>query len=78
MDENNNMELALSKLSLQDNDVVVMKVDTQRWDVKKFEPLYHAIKDISPNPVIAIPDGISLGTKNIDCLIQYLQDMKKD
>lgn len=78
MDENNNMEIALEKLSLQDNDVVVMKVDTQKWGVKEFAPLYHAIKDISPNPVIAISDGISLGTKNIDYLIQYLQDMKKD
>lgn len=77
MDKNNSIEIALEKLSLQDNDVVVMKVDTQKWGVKEFEPLYHAIKDISPNPVIAIPDGISLGTKNIDYLIQYLEDMKK-
>lgn len=78
MDENNSMEITLDKLSLQENDVVVIKVDRNKWNVKEFEPLYHAIKDISPNPVIAIPDGISLGTKNIDYLIQYLQDMKKD
>lgn len=78
MDENNSIEIALEKLSLQDNDVVVIKVDQNKWNVKEFAPLYQAIKDISPNPVIAIPDGISLGTKNIDYLIQYLQDMKKD
>ena len=38
MDKNNSIEIALEKLSLQDNDVVVMKVDTQKWGVKEFEP----------------------------------------
>ena len=78
MDENKSIEIALEKLSLQDNDVVVIKVDQNKWDVKKFAQLYHAIQDISPNPVIAIPDGICLGTKNIDYMIQYLEDMKKN
>lgn len=78
MDENKSIEIALDKLSLQDNDVVVIKVDQNKWSVKKFAQLYHAIKDISPNPVIAIPDGIDIGTKNIDYMIQYLEDMKKN
>lgn len=78
MDENKSIEIALEKLSLQENDVVVIKVDPNKWNVKEFAPLYHAIKDISPNPVIAIPDGIHLGTKSIDYMIQYLEDMKKN
>lgn len=78
MDENNNMGITLEKLSLQDNDVVVMKVDTQKWGVKEFMPLFDAIKDISPNPVIAIPDGIYLGAKSIDYMIQCLEEMKKN
>lgn len=78
MDENNNMEISLNKLSLQDNDVVVIKVDPKKWDVSKFAPLFDAIKEISPNPVIAIPDDIYLGTEDIDYLIQYLEDMKKN
>ena len=69
MDENNSMEIALEKLSLQDNDVVVVKVDRNKWRVNK---------DISPNPVMAIPDGIRLETKSIDYMIQYLEDMKKN
>lgn len=78
MDENNSMELALSKLSLQENDVIVVKVDPTKWDVDKFVPLFNAIKEISPNPAIVIPDGVYLGTKNIDYMIQYLKDMKKN
>lgn len=78
MDENNSMELALSKLSLQENDVIVVKVNPTKWDADKFAPLFDAIKEISPNPVIAIPDGIYLGTENIDYMIQYLEDMKKN
>ena len=78
MDENKSLEIALGKLSLQENDVIVVKVDPTKWDVKNFAPLFDAIKDISPNPVIAIPDGIYLGAKNIDYMIQYLEDMKKN
>lgn len=78
MDENNSIGIALEKLSLQDNDVVVIKVDRKKWGMKEFAQLYHAIQDISPNPVIAIPDGIHLGTKSIDYMIQYLEDMKKN
>lgn len=77
MDENNSMEIALNKLSLQDNDVVVIKVDPKKWNVNKFVPLFDAIKEISPNPVIAIPDGVCLETEGIDYMIQYLKDMKK-
>lgn len=78
MDENNNMGTILEKLSLQDNDVIVVKPDPQKWDVNKFMPVFNAIKDISPCPVIPIPNGINLETDSIDYLIQYLQDMKKN
>lgn len=78
MDENNSMELALSKLSLQENDVIVVKVDPTKWAADEFAPLFNVIKDISPNPVMAIPDGIRLEAKSIDYMIQYLEDMKKN
>lgn len=78
MDENNSMKIALEKLSLQDNDVVVIKVDRDKWRVNEFAPLFNVIKDISPNPVMAIPDGVRFEAKSIDCMIQYLEDMKKN
>lgn len=78
MDENNSMKIALEKLSLQDNDVVVIKVDLDKWRVNEFAPLFNVIKDISPNPVMAIPDGVRLEAKSIDYMIQYLEDMKKN
>lgn len=77
MNENNNIEIELSKLSLQENDIVVIKVDPQKWNVDKFISLFNAIKDISSCPVIAIPNGIDLETESIDYMIQYLEDMKK-
>lgn len=40
MDENNSMKIALEKLSLQDNDVVVIKVDRDKWRVNEFAPLF--------------------------------------
>ena len=78
MDENNSMKIALEKLSLQDNDVVVIKVDRDKWRVNEFAPLFNVIKDIFPNPVMEIPDGIRLEAKSIDYMIQYLEDMKKN
>ena len=44
MDENKSIEIALEKLSLQDNDVVVIKVDQNKWNVKKFAQLYEQIR----------------------------------
>lgn len=78
MDENNSIGIALEKLSPQENDVIVVKPDPQKWDVNKFIPVFDAIRDISPCPVIPIPNDMCLETESIDYLIQYLEDMKKN
>ena len=77
MNENNSMEIALSKLSLQENDVIVIKFKYGDCPVDNLARLVDAIRDISPCPTIAIPDNLDIGVENIDYLIQYLQDMKK-
>lgn len=77
MNENNSMKIALSKLSLQENDVIVVKFKYGDCPVDNLARLVDAIRDISPYPTIAIPDNLDIGVENIDYLIQYLQDMKK-
>lgn len=77
MDEDKSIEIALEKLSLQDNDVVVIKFKYGSCPVDNLAKFMDAIKDISPCPVIAIPDDLDIGTENINKVIQYLQDMKK-
>lgn len=77
MNENNSMEIALSKLSLQENDVIVVKFKYGDCPVDNLARFVDAIRDISPCPTIAIPDNLDIGAENIDYLIQYLQDMKK-
>lgn len=77
MNENNSMEIALSKLSLQENDVIVVKFKYGDCPVDNLAKFVDAIRDISPCPTIAIPDNLDIGVENIDYLIQYLQDMKK-
>lgn len=71
------IDIALDKLSPTDNDVIVVKVDTEKYTVDKFRKIFRAIKDISPCPVIAIPEGIELQVDGIDFMINYLQSMKK-
>lgn len=71
------LEVELGKLSLQDNDVVVIKFDTHKWSADILSKFMSAIKDISPNPVIAIPGGMEIDTDYVDKVIQYLEDMKK-
>lgn len=78
MNENNSMEIALSKLSLQENDVIVVKFKYGDCPVDNLARFVDAIRDISPCPTIAIPDNLDIGVENIDYLIQYLQDMKKN
>ena len=71
------MGIALDKLSPTDNDVIVVKVGTEKYTIDKFGKIFRAIKDISPCPVIAIPEGIELQIDSIDYMINYLQSMKK-
>lgn len=77
MNENNSMEIALGKLSPQENDVIVVKFKYGSCPVDNLAKFMDAIKDISPCPVIAIPDDLDIGTGSIDKVIQYLEDMKK-
>ena len=77
MDENKSLEIALGKLSPQENDVIVVKFKYGSCPVDNLAKFMDAIKDISPCPVIAIPDDLDIGTENIDKVIQYLEDMKK-
>ena len=77
MSKNNSMETALGKLSPKENDVIVVKFKYGSCPVDNLARFISAIKDISPCPVIAIPDDLDIGTENIDKAIQYLEDMKK-
>lgn len=78
MNENNGMESALSKLSLQENDIIVVKFKYGDCPVDNLAKFIDAIRDIFPCPTIAIPDNLDIGVENIDYLIQYLEDMKKN
>lgn len=78
MDENKSLEIALGKLSLQENDVIVVKFKYGNCPVDNLVRFMDAIRNISPCPVIAIPDNLDIGVENIDRVIQYLEDMKKN
>lgn len=77
MDENKSLEIALGKLSPQENDVIVVKFKYGSCPVDNLARFMDAIRNISPCPVIVIPDDLDIGTENIDKVIQYLEDMKK-
>lgn len=77
MDENKSLEIALGKLSLQENDVIVVKFKYGNCPGDNLARFMDAIRNISSCPVIAIPDDLDIGVENIDRVIQYLEDMKK-
>lgn len=77
MDENKSLEIALGKLSLQENDVIVVKFKYGNCPVDNLARFMDAIRSISSCPVIAITDDLDIGVENIDRVIQYLEDMKK-
>lgn len=78
MDENKSLEIALGKLSLQENDVIVVKFKYGNCPVDNLARFMDAIRNISSCPVIAIPDNLDIGVEDIDRVIQYLEDMKKN
>ena len=71
------MEIALGKLSPTDNDVIVVKFNQNRYTVNNIAQFLRVIKDVSPCPVVAIPDDVELQLGDIDEMINYLQSMKK-
>ena len=77
MDENKSLEIALGKLSLQENEVIVVKFKYRNCPVDNLARFMDAIRNFSPCPVIAISDDLDIGVENIDRVIQYLEDMKK-
>ena len=66
MDENKSLEIALGKLSLQENDVIVVKFKYGNCPVDNLARFMDAIRSISSCPVIAIPDDLDIGVENID------------
>lgn len=78
MDENKSLEIALDKLSLQENDIIVVKFKYGNCPVDNLAKFMDAIRNISPCPVIAMPDDLDIGAENIDRVIQYLENMKKN
>ena len=78
MDKNNSMGIALDKLSLQENDAIVVKFRYGSCPVLDMSEFVSAIKSMVSNPVIVLPDNMDIGTENIDYMIQYLKDMKKN
>lgn len=77
MELTKSLEVELGKLSLQENDIVVIKFDHNKWTPDILYQFMNAVKDISPNPAIAIPDGMEINADYVDRVITYLQDMKK-
>lgn len=74
---NESMEIALGKLSPTDNDIIVVKFNKNECMVDNISQFLRVMKDISPCPVIAIPDDVELQLGDIDQMINYLQSMKK-
>lgn len=71
------MNIALDKLSPTDNDIIVAKFKIEKCTVDDIAQFLRVMKNISPCPVIAIPDDVELQLGDIDQMINYLQSMKK-
>jgi len=78
MDESKSLEIELGKLSLQEDDIVVIKFDHNKWKPDMLNKFISAAKDICPNPVIAIPDGMEINADYVDKVVEYLRQMKKN
>ena len=71
----------ITSMELKDqNNVIVIKFDTEKYDVKECSDLY---RNISEHPklqqfnIIGIPSGVDMEVDWIDSLIERLENMKK-
>lgn len=70
----------LSKISLQPNEVLVVKINTDKIDLEATNDIYKKITLSFPednrNQIIGIPIGIDFSIEQIDDMIDYLEEMK--
>ena len=72
----------LSKLTIQPNEIIVIKIDTNKYTLDEAEEIYQQIINDIPeeyqNNIIGIPSGIEMETADIDYLIQRLEYVKNE
>ena len=72
----------LSKLTIQPNEIIIIKIDTNKYTLDEAEEIYQQIINDIPeeyqNNIIGIPSGIEMETADIDYLIQRLEYIKND
>ena len=75
-----NLKIDIQGLSMDKNsDVVVVKIDTNRYDVYEARFIYdNILKQLSGYNVVGIPTGIDLEIKNLNYLIDFLTNIKEE
>lgn len=66
------------KMELEDNEVILIKIDINKYDIEEANSIYKNIANQFPhNKCIGIPSGVELSIESIDNLISTLEAMKK-
>ena len=75
-----NLKVDIQGLPVDKNsDVVVVKIDTNRYNITDASYIYDNIKKQLPDyNVIGIPIGIGLEIQDLDYLIDYLTNIKEE
>ena len=63
----------------KDTDIVVIKFDTNKYDIEKARDIYKELIDneLAEYNCVGIPAGVELEVETIDYLINYLEGLKK-
>lgn len=71
----------LQKLEIKENEILVVKIDANKYDADKAQEIFLKITDTLPESVrthvIGIPTGIEFEISTIDEMIKILESMKK-
>ena len=75
-----NLKVDIQGLPVDKNsDIVVVKIDTNRYNIDDASSLYESILARLPGyDVIGIPVGIDLEIENLDYLIEFLTKVKEE
>lgn len=72
--------MPISLLSVKSNEIIVVQIDTDKWDLETCQQIYdNILSRVSPEVnFIGIPTGIELTVEQIDNYINYLLELKND
>ena len=70
-------QVELIKKELKPNDIIIVKIDIEKFDIEECKHVYEEVRKQFPNnQVVGLADGVELQFRDWEYLYQYVMSIK--